>query len=81
MRAGRTPNAADPSPRLSLGALLILLLLLLLAGSARRQAASDIRLATPAFVPLAPAAASQVASELGAAIGELLDAERRRSEG
>jgi len=71
----------DSSPRLSAAALLILLLLIVVAGRTRRQAAGGIRLATPAFVPLAHDAASQVASDLGAAVGELLDAERRRSEG
>ncbi|MEX2135944.1 MAG: hypothetical protein WEB29_03140 [Chloroflexota bacterium] len=81
MRADRRPNAADSLPSISAGALLILLLLILFAGRTRRQAAGGIRVATPAFVPLAQDAASQVASELGAAVGELLDAERRRSEG
>ena len=81
MSADRTPDDGDPYPTLSVGALLILLLLILLASRTRRQAAGGIRLATPAFVPLAPGAASQVASELGAAVGELLDTERRRSEG
>ena len=69
----------EDSPGLSLGWLLILLLFVLFAGSARRRAAGGIRLAAPAFVPLDLDAASQVASELGAAYAELLDAERRRS--
>lgn len=81
MSADRTPDELNPFPSMSAGALLILLLLILFAGRTRRQAAGAIRLATPAFVPLAHDAASQVASELGAAVGELLDAERRRSEG
>jgi hypothetical protein len=76
-----TPDDLDPSPRLSAGALLILLLLIVFVGRTRREAAGGIRLATPAFVPLAPGAASQLASELGAAVGDLLDAERRRSQG
>jgi hypothetical protein len=62
---------------LSVGALLILLLLIVFASSARRRAAGGIRLASPAFVPLAPGAATEVAGALGAAVGELVAATRR----
>jgi hypothetical protein len=81
MNSDRTSNELGPSPSLSVAAVLILLLLILFTRSARRKAVGGIRLAAPAFVPLAPDAVSQAASELGAAVGELLDAERHRSEG
>ena len=60
--------------------MLILLLFVLLAGSARRRAASSIQLAAPTFVLLDADAASQLASDLGAAWAELLDVERRRGD-
>jgi len=59
------PELPEGTTGLSLGSLLILLLFILFAGADRRRAAGGIRLATPAFVPLAPDAATQVASELG----------------
>lgn len=72
MSAEWPPELPERTPAPGLGALLILLLLILFAVSARR-AAGGIRLATPVFVTLTPDAASQVASELGAVMGELLE--------
>ncbi len=79
MSADGTPDQMGSQPTISAAAVLILLLLILFVSRTRRQAAGGIRLATPACVPLADDAASQVANELGTAVGELLDAERRRS--
>ncbi len=74
------PETPDRQLALSAGAFLILLLFILFAGAERRRAAGGIRLAAPTFIPLAPNAATHLAKELGAAVGELLDAERRRGE-
>ena len=81
MSTERNIEQPERNPDLSLGALLILLLFIVFVGGDRRRAAGRIRLAAPAFVPLAPDAAGQVADELGSAFGALLDAERRRSGG
>jgi hypothetical protein len=74
------PELPERTESLSVGALLILLFLIVFAGSARRRAAGAIRLASPAFVPLAPDAATEVAGALGAAVGELLEPSRRGGE-
>jgi hypothetical protein len=76
--SGVGPPSPDDAPGRSLGALLILLLLILLTPLSRQGAAASIRLAAPAFVPLAAEAASRVVDDLGAAFGALLDAEQRR---
>lgn len=81
MTAEWLPAPAAGSSALNAWTFMVVLLFVLLASSQRRRAAGGIRLAAPAFVPLAPDSARQIASELGAAVGELIDAERRKGDG
>ena len=72
MSAAWPPELLEGTDGLSAAALLVLLVVIVLAASARRRAAGGIRVASPAFVPLAAEAASEVADALGALVGELL---------
>jgi hypothetical protein len=69
----RPPDLSGLSPILQL----FVLLFVLLAVGRRAKLSGGIRLAPPAFVPLASDAASRFALELGTAYGELLGAELR----
>ena len=59
---------------------LLLLLFVLFAVGRRDKLSGSLRLAPPAFVPLASDAASRFAHELGTAYAELIEAEQRRDE-
>lgn len=79
MSASPQADQPDGAPALRLAGFLILLLFILL-GDQRRQLAQAIRLAPPAFVPLASDAAGRFAHEFGTAYAELVEAEQRSEE-
>lgn len=59
---------------------LILLLFVIFAVGRRAKLRGGLRLAPPAFVPLASDAASRFAHEFGRAYAKLIDAEQRRGQ-
>lgn len=67
-------------PDLPLLLQLFLLLFVVVAVERRVKLSGGIRLAPPAFVPLASDAASRFAHEFGIAYAELIEAEQRREE-